>query len=79
MYKLERVIAQREKREEMVDTVAVNTLKHLGNYLIEHDPELARALVDHLMEFSKWVLEQDLTRSPQEPTRVLKEPTRPPK
>ena len=72
MYRLERLIAQREKREEMVDTVAVNTIKHLGNYLIEHDPELARSLVDHLMEFSKWVLEQDLTRSPQEPTRVLK-------
>ena len=43
IYKLERLIIQREKKEEMVTTIG-NTLQYLTLYLMEHDPELARAL-----------------------------------
>ena len=39
MYKLERLIDQREKRQELAHTIVVNTLKYLGDYLIAYDKE----------------------------------------
>ena len=63
IYKLERMIVQREKKVERIDTIMINTLQYLALYLMEHDRELGRALVsDHLEEFVRWVLVQDLVR-----------------
>ena len=73
VYKLERLIVQREKKEERVDTIMMNTLQYLALYLMEHDTELGRALVNHLEEFSRWILEQDLIRPPKEASRLVQE------
>ena len=62
MHKLEKLIDQREKSQDMVDTIMVNTLQYLGNYLIEYDKELARDFYNHFPQFSEWISTQDLTR-----------------
>lgn len=63
MYRLERLIAQREKSEEMTITVVTNTLNYLMNYILHYDKELDRSVRPHILEFSKWLLQQNLTRS----------------
>lgn len=60
--KLERVIAQRERRTlELAPDIVLYTLKSLMDYLLEHDPKLAQAFVDHLQGFGDFVKEQDFT------------------
>ncbi len=74
IYKLERLIVQREKKEERATTIMGNTLRHLALYLMEHDPKLARALViNHMEEFSRWIVKQDLVRPPEEADRSVQE------
>jgi len=74
IYKLERLIVQREKKLEKVDTIMMNTLQYLTLYLMEHDPELARALVvNHVKDFTGWIFEQDLIRPPKEASRLVQE------
>ncbi len=51
----------------------MNTLQYLVLYLMEQDMELARALANHIKEFSRWILEQDLVRPPKEGNRLLQE------
>ena len=74
VYKLERLIFQREKKEERDTAILVNTLQYLVLYLMEHDPKLAQALGSHLEEFSRWIVEQDITRRPEEFARPPQEP-----
>ena len=60
--KLERVIAQRERRTlELAPNIVLYTLKYLIAYLREHDPQLAQAFADHLRGFADFVKEQDFT------------------
>lgn len=74
IYKLERLIVQREKKLERVDTIMMNTLQYLALYLMEHDPELARDLVvNHVKDFTGWIFEQDLIRPPKEASRLVQE------
>ena len=73
VYKLERLIIQREKKRERIDTILKNTLQYLVLYLMEHDMELARALVNQLKEFPRWIVEQDLVRPPEEASRLVQE------
>lgn len=73
MCKLERVIAQREKKEERIDTILWNTLQYLTLYLMEHDPELARALANHLKDFARWIPARDLIRPREEAGRLIQE------
>lgn len=79
IHKLERVIVQREKKVERIDAIMLNTLQYLTLYLMEHDPELARALViNHVEEFTGWIIKQDLVRPPEEAGRLVREFTRQP-
>ena len=72
--KLERLIFQREKKEERINAIMMNTLQYLSLYLMEHDPELGRAFVhNHLKEFTRWIFEQDLIRPPEEVSRSVQE------
>ena len=63
MYRLERLIAQREKSEEMTITVTTNTLNYLMGYILHHDQKLGQSVRPHILEFSKWLRQQNLTRS----------------
>ncbi len=73
VYRLERMIVQREKKDEMVATIMTNTIQYQLLYLMEHDPELARAFVQHSEGFSQWIAEQDLTRPPEEARPLVQE------
>lgn len=64
--KLERTLAQSERRiQKMAPAMVMYTLEHLVHYLLEHDPELAKAFADHIEQFTKWAIDQDLTRPPE--------------
>ena len=73
IYKLDRLLIQREKKVERIDTIMTNTLQYLILYLMEHDRELARTLANHIKEFSRWIVEQDLTRPTEEVSRSIEE------
>lgn len=76
VYKLERLIFQREKQEESVQKVMSNTLQYLFLYLIENEPDLAQVLIENervIDEFPLWIAQQHLTRSPEETSRLARQ------
>ena len=60
--KLERVIAQRERRTlELAPGIVLYTLKYLIGYLRKHDPKLLQAFFPHFQKFVGFLKEQDFT------------------
>ncbi len=71
LYKTERLIIQRGKKEEKAITIVGNTIQHLLLYLTKHDPKLARGLAKRSHEFFRWIVGQDVTRLSEELSRLL--------
>ena len=60
--KLERIIAQRERRSmEMAPSILLYLLKYLIAYLREHDPTLLQAFAPHFQKYVDFLREQDFS------------------
>ncbi len=65
--KLERTLAQSERRiQKMAPQIALYTMQHFAIYLVEHEPELAKAFGGHIEAFFKWVIYKDFVNPPKQ-------------
>ena len=64
MYKLEKMIEQREQKQHLPETVALYAFKHFGSRLIQTDKELYYAFRKILLEFSGSISETGFPRPP---------------
>ena len=64
MYKLEKMIDHREKKQGLPETVALHALRHFGPRMVKMSGELHQVYQEHLLEFGKWVAEQGFPRPP---------------
>ena len=72
MYRMEKLIAQQKKEENMVKIIALNTVRHFVEYLIKKDQGLALDLVPYFEEWNTWVGNKDFGLSAQDFRRPRK-------